>query len=155
MSYSIVPVQSRLVKDVWWQVRGIVDKGLVRDDRYQSEDMLVALLKKQMQLWVIQKDKQTIAVVITEITIYPRVKECTIVLLAGEDFLGWGNYALTVIGQWAYEAGCKRGRMFGRLGWDKVLNNEWKREQIVMTVDLQEISHEWQQQRRRYNNNAS
>lgn len=151
MSYSVVPVQSRSVNDVWWQVRAIVDKGLAKDDRYQSEDILVSLQKKKMQLWVIQRDNQTIAVVITEITIYPRVKECTVTLLAGEDFKGWNQYAFEVIGQWAYEAGCKRARMFGRLGWEKVLTN-WTRQQIVMTADLQEVCHGWQQ-RRNYNRN--
>ena len=136
MSYSIVPVQSRSVRDVWWQVRAIVDKGLAKDDRYQSEDIFVALTKKEMQLWVIQRNNETIAVVITEITIYPRTKEFTVALLAGEDFKNWNEYALTVIGQWAYEAGCKRARMFGRIGWEKVLSNEWTRQQVVMTVDF-------------------
>lgn len=152
MSYSIVPIQSRLVNDVWWQVRTIIEKGLERDDRYQAEDILVFLQKKKMQLWVIQKDKQTIATVVTEITIYPRVKECTVAFLSGKDIQGWIDYAMQVIGQWAYEAGCKRGRMYGRVGFDKVLNNEWKRQQVVMTVDLQEISHEWQ---RRLNHNTN
>jgi len=145
MSYNIVPVQSRSVQDVWWQVRTIVDKGLAKDDRYQSEDILVLLLKKELQLCVIQRDKQTIAIVITEITVYPRIKECTVMLLAGEDFKGWSDYALQVIGQWAYEAGCKRARMFGRLGWEKLLKEQWTRQQVVMTADLQEVCHEWQQ----------
>ena len=144
MSYSVIPIESRLVNDVWWQVRRIVEKGLERDDRYQAEDILVSLQKKEMQLWVIQRDKQTIAVVITEITIYPRVKECTVALLAGEDFKNWNDYAFAVIGHWAHDAGCKRARMFGRLGWTKVLNNDWKQQQVVMTIDLQESGHGWQ-----------
>jgi len=116
-------VQSGMIKVTWPLAKPFVEKGLALESGlYKAEDIYDHLLKKKMQLWVaidIEENK-IIAVLITQIALYPQAKACWIILVGGAGMDDWVQF-MRIIKLWAKGEGCDRVLSFSRDGWVKML----------------------------------
>lgn len=126
---ELVGIQSRNIESVWPSVSSFIDRAIQHcDGKYTKENVKQSLLNRDMQLWLAMSEHIE-AVLVTEIISYPAKKVCTFVFLAGEDFQRWSGL-LHQIEQWAKSQGCESIELFGRPGWQKVL--DWERIHIVL-----------------------
>lgn len=80
-----------------------------------------------MLLWVRWDGEELRAAAITQLTIVPRGKVCTVVACGGERAGSW-KAAIEPIEAYAKEQGCAAMRIQGRPAWARVFNDfdlEW------------------------------
>lgn len=81
------------------------------------DDLLERCLTRDIQLWLISREKRIFGAATTEIVVYPQRKHCRIITIAGSDFESWGADAATQIEAWAHEQGCDGMEAFVRRGF--------------------------------------
>lgn len=108
--------------DVWSDITPFINAALEHaDNKYTLMDIQIAIIKKEMQLWVIVDSKLKIhAVMITEVIQYPNKKVLLITLLSGVNFDNW-KHLLNQLKQFANELSCSSIETYGRHGWIKKL----------------------------------
>lgn len=80
-----------------------------------------------MQVWIAGKNQKVVAVMVTEIVIYPRQKALKMVAMAGTDFSEWEE-GWNKIEAWAREHGCTRVEAMTRPGITKLAKRHGFRE---------------------------
>lgn len=127
-------VPADAVAKLWPEVRALVRRACERSDgRYATDDVLRALLSRDMQLWVAVERRHagTIACVcVTEIVDYPRERRCGLVFCAGRQPELWLG-CLTRIESWARMQGCAALELQGRPGWERLLDG-WTKTHVVL-----------------------
>ncbi len=130
---SYVPPQNAIA--IWEQVEPLLLKGIMYDDNsYSGKNLLDAILKKEMQLWISWKDKVESAV-LTQIIEYPQFKVCRWFLAGGSNLHSWLEDLTRQVEAWAVANNIKRIELVGRKGWLKKLK-DYKAKHIVMTKEL-------------------
>lgn len=122
----------------FWQIAApMVGRAVEHaDGRYDIDDVLAALLARDMQLWL-AVDSRSMAVeaaCVTEIVAYPREKRCGLVFCAGRDMNRWLRH-LSEIGDWAREQGCVALELQGRPGWERRLR-DWQKTHVLLSKRL-------------------
>lgn len=82
---------------------------------YTEGHVINELFQRHMQLWVADE-----FACITEISVLPRWKVCTVLFLAGHGVTRWFDDLMDVLEAWARENGCKYTACHGRPGWKKL-----------------------------------
>ena len=132
---TLFPVPSRQVAGAWPEVVGHIERALVHSGgRYSSEDFFHALMRREMQLWLVHEADRIVGVVITELRNYPRRRCCRYLLLAGDGFARW-QHLQDDIEAWARANGCAAMEMCGRRGWERKLKG-WRATHIEMSKEL-------------------
>ena len=130
---SYVPPQNAIA--IWEQVEPLLLKGIMYDDNsYSGKNLLDAILKKEMQLWISWKDKVESAV-LTQIIEYPQFKVCRWFLAGGSNLHSWLDDLTRQVETWAVANNIKRIELVGRKGWLKKLK-DYEAKHIVMTKEL-------------------
>ena len=126
------------IDHVWAKVEPML-AAAIRDDgaRMGTEDFRRWLDEGAMQLWIAFDSEHLYAAAVTEIIIFPRLKVCQIVLLAGWDYGTWEAAAFDMIKRWAKSKGCKRLEIRGRPGWKRRLaSHGFRHRQTVLEMEL-------------------
>lgn len=89
--------------------------------KFATEDVLRAIMSGAMQLWVIA-DERPMAIVISEIAIFPRMKVCRLICCTGEHREKWIHF-LADIENWARHMGCEQMLCIARKGWARLLTD--------------------------------
>lgn len=106
----------RNVPSVWPVVLPMVEKAIeYAHGELEADDVLNALLNRDMQLWVVLDGRVVRAVTITEISSFPRLKVCRVLMVAGDEMDKWVDL-VDVIEKWAMSQGCKRLESYNRPG---------------------------------------
>ena len=130
---SYVPPQNAIA--IWEQVEPLLLKGIKYDDNsYSGKDLLDAVLKKEMQLWISWVDKVESAV-LTQLIDYPQFKVCRWFLAGGKNTDAWLDDLTRQVETWAIANDVKRIELVGRKGWIKKLK-DYKAKHIVMIKEL-------------------
>lgn len=118
MALVIVPPYA--VTDLWPHVVPYLQRALdeVDEFRFDAEDILGQLVRKEAVLWV--RDKPFDLVVFTEVLRHPKAVELSIGPIAGELGGQWEE-ELVQLEEWAREIGCSHVGTFGRPGWKRKL----------------------------------
>lgn len=103
------------IHDVWAHVHPLIGEALDRGSEYNRTDIFFGLLSGTMQLWTYQDDGIK-AVMVTKLD----DDYCLLLACGGVDMAKWTQY-LPLVEDWAREHGCKEMRIYGRIGWAKVL----------------------------------
>jgi hypothetical protein len=131
-------VRSEKIGGLWPRIRPFVDRALSHaGGRYAPADVLAALLRAQMQLWVAiggDGDDGIEAVLVTEIIDYPRRRRCNLFLSAGNALEACLEH-LPTIETWARAQGCDAIEASGRPGWERVLPG-FRRTHVMLEKDL-------------------
>ena len=116
-----VAVPAARVMTWWWRIREMVEQAVNRSGEMDVNDVLKALLKRDMQLWL-AVDEEVYAICVTEIQLLPKKKICQIVYLTGRERWRWERMIL-IIEAWAREAGCEVLKPITRPGWERDLSS--------------------------------
>lgn len=110
--------------DVWWpNVRSLVENACeYSGGRYGVEDILDYLLSGAMQLWVVMDKHEIVAITITEIVNFPRLKECRMLACTGVGMNEWVGL-IVKIEDWAKQNGCSKITPICRPGWERILKD--------------------------------
>lgn len=132
---ALVPVPSQQVPEIWPEVQPLVNCALAHGGgRYEADDFLQALTRREMQLWLARAGDRLIGAVVTELRSYPRQRRCRYLLLAGEDFDRW-QHLQQDIEDWARANACTAMEMCGRRGWERKLSG-WRATHVEMSKEI-------------------
>lgn len=123
-------VPAGLLEDAWSAVWPLVDKTLEKSkaNRFYNEyDIYSAIQRRDMQLWVAVKETKIVAVLITQIVVYPRTKLFDIIFVGGEDIDSWLSVAWDEMVAFAQSHKCSVIRGIGRAGWGKKLDPKFNK----------------------------
>ena len=126
------------VECVWDKVEPILARVVSRSEgELETDDIFDLVAEGRMQLWIVVKDKESIAALVTQIITYPQKRVLRLVSLAGEGIQEFIHFLDTIVLSFAIQKGCTALELWGRKGWKKLLP-EWKSEYIVYTKDIRE-----------------
>lgn len=112
INHALAPVMFTV--DVWLRVRDMLLPAIdILGGTHTETDVVAMLLAGKLNLWV-----SDTAAVITEIRHYPRLREIS-TFAAGGDMNGVLKLKLA-IEQYGRDNGCRRSRIEGRKGWERV-----------------------------------
>lgn len=130
---SYVPPHNAI--EIWEQVQPLLLKGIMYDDNsYSGKNLLDAVLKKEMQLWISWTDKVESAV-LTQLIDYPQYRVCRWFLAGGKNVDAWLDDLTRQVETWAIANDVKRIELVGRKGWIKKMK-DYESKHIVMTKEL-------------------
>jgi hypothetical protein len=131
-------VPASAVSLLWPCARRFVERALDESGGHLgAEDVLAALRRREMQLWVLRRGAPIVGALVTEIVRWPRRSVCRLVLAGAEDglreeWLSWRG----LIERWARAEGCASIEIYGRPGWARLVPGARKR--VVLEWDLTE-----------------
>lgn len=103
------------------------------------EDLKGMCLERDAQLWLAYKEGKIIGAGVTQIVIYPQMKVCRIITLAGTEFDGWKHVADQMITMWAREQGCDALEALTRKGFvPKLQEMDFKYKYAVLHKRIKE-----------------
>lgn len=121
----------------WPEVLPFIERYLTKskEHRWNATDLYLAVLNRDMQMWVIEEEGRVVTVVLTEILNYPRVRECNVFMISGkmttrED---WRECVEEIV-QWAAEQGCHYISSMARRGSEKAMQWQVRQTYIVRTI---------------------
>jgi hypothetical protein len=129
-------VPASAVPSLWPRAQGFIERALAEGDGHLlAEDVLAALQRREMQLWVLRRDDLLVGALITEIVRWPRRTVCRLVLAGAEDGLReeWLP-CRGLLERWARAEGCTSIEIYGRPGWARIVPSARKR--VVLEWDL-------------------
>lgn len=109
--------QVDLVWGIAEPVLALSQRRIARD--VGTEDIYVAILAGEIQLWVVAIEDKLKAVLVTEVIQHPRSRILKIMHVAGKDMPMWINEALDTMKRFAVDLHCDRVSADARLGWVK------------------------------------
>lgn len=118
MSYQIKGIPYQAVPGLWRWAEPFVKRALDHTfGEMTSDDIRILCEDRNMQLWLISKDNHAVGAGTTQIVIYPQMKVCRLVTLAGSEFKEWMGIAHMNIEVWAEEQGCHGLEAYVRKGF--------------------------------------
>jgi hypothetical protein len=121
---------------MWPHVREHIKRALDRDGsgRYEPPDILVALMQSKAKLWVVwnSETKTADAAVVTELVVYPRLRELRIQLVGARSmkisaFKAWAFNARDTVEAYARSIDCQLMAGSLRGGWIFIGGPGWKK----------------------------
>lgn len=94
------------------------------------EDLKQAIVDGEVQLW-----RGRDSILITEVSVYPRMRVCRIVLAVG-DMAELVDEVEPTVCAWARENQCSRVEITGRRGWQRVLQ-EYTQPHLTLSKELE------------------
>lgn len=110
------------IPDVWETYSQYIQRALDRGSNYTLDDIHKGLLLGEMQLWAWGDE----AALVTAIQNREDKRWCLLLAIGGANMADWIQY-LPIVEEWAKENGCDEMRLYGRMGWAKVIGYdvEW------------------------------
>ncbi len=115
------------VREMWPHVARWLADAVAKCGDWTITALLDGLAAEQMLLWVRWDGDKLRAAAITQITIVPRGKICTVLACGGERAGCW-KAAIEPIENYAKDQGCVAVRIQGRMAWARVFDDydpEW------------------------------
>lgn len=117
----VIGVPAELVPAAWESALAHLERALVHTHEcFEAEDVLEALLRRDMQLWVSlagDNGAEIEAAVVTEIVRYPRRKACRVFLVGGRRLRDWLRPMNALLESFARAHGCDFMEGGARRGW--------------------------------------
>lgn len=131
---DLVPVDTPLVPGIWPHTREMVKRGMSRADAGDFERTERELFAGLQQLWLVWNGKSIEAVAVTQLTTIGDRKFCVIVACSGHGVRRWVHH-IAGLEKFAKVEGCQAMRIFGRKGWERILNN-YRIKHVVIDKEL-------------------
>lgn len=116
--YQIRGIPPQAVESLWRFAEPFIKRAL--DHTYgeiSADDIRQMCINTNMQLWMISKEKRIVGAGTTQIVIYPQMKVCRLVTLAGSGFDDWMDIAHMNLELWAEAQDCAAMEAFCRKGF--------------------------------------
>ncbi|MDE2100412.1 MAG: hypothetical protein KGL39_24380 [Patescibacteria group bacterium] len=105
--------------------------------KYKGADVVDAIRKEKMQLWVVIDDKKKIqAIAITELALFPQAKVCRFLCATGENAPEW-IHLIKEIEDWAVNEGCTQFQAECRPGWERLLKSyDYQKTHVILNKEI-------------------
>lgn len=134
---QLVGVPDWDVERRWPEILPFVERYFAKskEHRWNANDLLDAVLERDMQLWVIEEQGKITTVVLTEILNYPRVRECNVFMISGKMTVreDWRDCVEEVV-RWAAAQGCHYISSMARRGSEKAMQWDTRQTYIVRAI---------------------
>ena len=107
----------------------LIESALKREGCFSVDDIQERLHWKQAQAW-----SSGGSVAVTEVLNHPLQRVLNLWLIGG-DLETILNHETDVM-EWAKKVGCQSAQMSGRVGWEKVVPENWEKHSIIMKRSL-------------------
>jgi hypothetical protein len=131
---QLICVDPARVSEFWPYARDLIRAAIEHTKLSDFASIETDVLSGDQLLWLAFDGKSILAAATTHLT-KPNNKVCTLTACAGSDRRRWLPL-LGKIEQYAKDEGCVTLRIFGRIGWKRVLKN-YKMTHIILENDLQ------------------
>lgn len=118
----ITSVPSEFIGEAWPKVEGYLDRAIKRSKNpaFDTEDLKELCLKKDMILWVVVREAEIIAALLTEIIKMPKKKLLSIPWIGGKFMRAWTKPMLAMLENYAKHFKCNALTGSEREGWCRV-----------------------------------
>lgn len=119
----LIGIPPENVDQVWPLIEDRIEEAcLTSRGKEKAFDIARSARHGEKQIWVVWDGdaKDVLAVVVTELAVYPRKMVCRINICIGDGRERWQHH-IEVIENWAREKGCRGMELFARPGWSRVL----------------------------------
>lgn len=123
MQVSLIPHEH--VEAIWPRIEGFMaEAAAYSGGRYETTDILEALLKNTYTLWVAFEGDEIKGAVATSFVIYPRKTLLHLTFCGGDEGMAWKDPMLKMLQHWAYDNNCDGIEANGRLGWSGIFKED-------------------------------
>lgn len=129
---ELVCYSSDQIPSVWNQVKDFVQQALDQGSNYVLDDIEEGLLSKRMQLWCWQ-DTEIRGALVTTLLNKDGMRFCLFLSLGGSRMNEWIDN-LSIVEQWAKDQGCEEMRVYGRIGWARVIGYDVEYTKMVKRI---------------------
>jgi hypothetical protein len=133
LSVSLVCVDPARIADVWPHVRDKIRAAMERTELSSFADIEADVLTGMQLVWIAWNGREIMAAATTQL-VKPRDKVCVLTACSGYDREQWLPL-FEQIEQYAKAEGCTKMRIFGRKGWERVLDG-YRIEHVVLEKAL-------------------
>lgn len=134
-SYQLVCVPPKNVKELLPVTSGRIKRGCERGDDVPYRDVERDLLRGHALLWLAVLGSEIKGVCVTQLLETENGKVCSLVSIGGERWQEW-KHLLSGIENYARAEGCRAVRFYGRKGWARLMNEEYKVTRVIMEKQL-------------------
>lgn len=121
--YNIQGIPQEAVDKLWRFAEPYVKRSLEHTfGELSCDNIRDFCLGGDMQLWMIVKERRVVGAGTTQLVIYPQMKTCRVITLAGSEFDEWMDQAHMAIEVWADNMGCAAMEAYVRKGFVKKLS---------------------------------
>jgi len=121
---AIYKIRTEEITRYWEYIRDFLEPALATFDQCDLiplDVVLARLVDGQMQGWLITKESNPVAALVTQIRSYPKGDAVHMFLMGGSDFMTWAPFAHLAINAYAKEIGAKWLEADTREGVGKLL----------------------------------
>jgi hypothetical protein len=138
MEYNIRGVPSQAVEKLWHFAEPFIKRALDHTfGEISAADVKGCCEQQIMQLWMIVEGNRVVGAAASQIVIYPQMRVCRIVAMAGTQFDDWKHMAHMNIELWALENECEAIECYVRKGFvPKLLDIGYKHRYSVVHKSL-------------------
>ena len=122
------------VGQVWPHVSRMVQRAFDKTDYGTFGEVAEALFDGRARLWVVWREPEIIAAVVTQIRPTTYSKVCYLCAAGGESREEW-THMMANIEEYARDMGCNKIRATGRKGWTRILPG-FREKLIVFEKDI-------------------
>lgn len=122
------------IEEFWPYARPLIEKAIKRTNLSRWVDEERSILRGEQLLWLAHEGERIAAAATTHLTRGDGGPVCTITACGGEDMSQWLPL-IEGIEKYARAEGCSCVRIFGRVGWRRVLD-EYHVEHVVLERPL-------------------
>ena len=130
----LVPVPAFRLMEYLRPTMALLDRVLSREGDVAVTDVYRAVAVGDMQLWVVERDREVLAAVVTKLVVRPLRKVCQILYVGGSNMDDWLHHLSDIEG-WAAAEEATRIEVVGRKGWKRVLSG-YRMDAAVFRKDL-------------------
>ena len=115
--YLMQGIPAQFVEHFWPFAAPYIKRALDHaHGEFSAADFKRSCMARDLQLWLISREKRIFGAITTEIVMYPHRKHCRVITLAGSNFAEWIALADTTLDAWATEQGCDALECYVRKG---------------------------------------
>lgn len=117
--YIVRGIPASFIENFWHFALPYIKRALDHaHGEVSAEDLKRKCMERDAQLWLCYSaDNRIVGAGTTEIVVYPQMKVCRIITLAGSGFDEWVHIADQMIEMWAVEQGCSALEALTRKGF--------------------------------------
>jgi hypothetical protein len=130
---DLICVDPARIGEMWPHVRDKIRAAVEQTGLSSFSDIESDVLRGASLVWIAWNGREILAAATTELS-KPRSKVCTLTACAGHDRAQWLPL-FKQIEDYAKAEGCMKMRIFGRKGWERVLDG-YRVEHVVLEKGL-------------------
>ena len=122
------------VEKVWPHVEGMLRSAIERTNLDDFSDIEAGLFTGSLLLWLAWSGEKIEALAVSQLVKSGDGKSCIIVACSGQDMERWLPL-VNGIEKYAADEGCSSMRIYGRKGWERVLNG-YRADHVILRKPL-------------------